>query len=63
MLKNTETDAAAETFDFDMFAAPVTYPERETLRGTGPRGLVRADRKVADADNARVLRGPRRRKG
>jgi len=60
MLKNTA--AASETFDFDMFAAPVVYPERETLRGTGPRGLVRDDRLVADADNARVNRGPRRKR-
>lgn len=63
MLKNTETEPAAETFDFDMFAAPVAFPESHSLRGTGPRGLVRDDRKVADADNARINRGPRRRKG
>lgn len=51
MLKNTDA-AASETLDFDMFATPVTYPERETLRGTGPRGLVRDDRRDPMGENS-----------
>ena len=46
--------------DFDMFQTPASLPGR-SLRGTGPKGTVRDDALVADADNRRAARGPRRR--
>lgn len=52
----------ADDFEFPTFELPARVFETRDLRGTGPRGLVRDDRKVADADNARTLRGPRRKR-
>lgn len=43
-----------------VFETPASFPVR-SLRGTGPRGLVRDDRLVADADNRRAARAPRKR--
>jgi hypothetical protein len=54
---------AAETpddFEIPVFETPASFPVR-SLRGTGPRGLVRDDRLVADADNRRAARAPRKR--
>lgn len=54
-----DSTPAAQELDFDMFQAP-ELPGR-SLRGTGPKGTVRDDALVADADNRRAARGPRRR--
>ena len=55
-----DSSPAVQELDFDMFQAPASLPTR-SLRGTGPKGTVRDDALVADADNRRAARGPRRR--
>ena len=55
-----DSSPAVQELDFDMFPTPAILPGR-SLRGTGPKGTVRDDALVADADNRRAARGPRRR--
>jgi hypothetical protein len=53
-----DSTPAVEELDFDMFKSPEPTPTR-SLRGTGPRGVVRDDRLVADADNRAARRSRR----
>ena len=55
-----DSSPAVQELDFDMFQTPAALAPR-SLRGTGPKGTVRDDALVADADSRRAARGPRRR--